>query len=468
MKTILSLLRYTTPAMLLTAAVLTAPAGAQAGQTASPADPPRRLPPTGDPAFDLRVPLEALSSAWRDAQEQYESAQRRAAEARSQGEQKPQGEPRWRDSQWEAQYERARQAIERAQWSLAVQQFTQLVGTKAPRADAAMYWQAYALDKMNRPADALAAVGDLFKVYPSSRWASDARALELRVRQRSGQPVAVDTGDEELKLLAIQGLQQSAPEKALPLLVKVINDVGSLRLKERALFVLSQSGAPEARATIEKVARGGGNPELQVKAVQYIAMSGRPERVTVLNSLYVDTSDLQVKRQVLRAFGMAGDRQRVLNVALTEKAPELRSEAVHQLGMLGAGDELWQMYQKEPAVEVKRTVLTALGMTGATLRMTEVVTTERNPELRIFAVRQLGMMGGKAGADTLLNLYGKESEVPVRRAVIEALSHQRNSDVLVSLARKETNPELRRELVRRLSFSGSPAAIEYLTEILNK
>ena len=40
--------------------------------------------------------------------------------------------------------------------------------------------------------------------------------------------------------------------------------------------------------------------------------------------------------------------------------------------------------------------------------------------------------------------------------------------VLVSLARKETNPELRRELVRRLSFMRSPAAVEYLTEILNK
>ena len=70
--------------------------------------------------------------------------------------------------------------------------------------------------------------------------------------------------------------------------------------------------------------------------------------MTVLNSLYVDASDLEVKRQVLRAFMMAGDRQRVLNVALTEKAPELRTEAVHQLGVLGAQDELWQMYQKEP------------------------------------------------------------------------------------------------------------------------
>lgn len=460
MKTIPLLLRHTTHATLLTAALLAGAAPTQAGQTASPTEPPRRLPETGDAAaFDLRVSLEALSSAWRDAQEHL-NAQRRGAEARAQGEQKG------RESQWEAQYERARQAIERAQWSQAVQQFTQLAGAKAPRADAAMYWRAYALDKMNRHTDALAAVGDLFKFYPSSRWVSDGRALALQVRQRSGQPVAVDTGDDELKLLAIQGLQQTAPERAVPLLVKVISDVGSIRLKERALFVLSQSGAPEARATIEKVARGSGNPELQVKAVQYIAMSGRPERMTVLNNLYVDASDVEVKRQVLRGFALAGDRQRVLTVAQSEKSAELRTEAVRQLGMLGARLELWQMYQKEPAVEVKGVILNSLAMSGALPRVAEIATSERNTSLRLMAVRHLGTMGGESGTDTLLNLYDKESDVQVRRSVIEALSFHANADVLVGLARKETNPELRRELVRRLSFTGSPAAIEYLTEIL--
>ena len=87
----------------------------------------------------------------------------------------------------------------------------------------------------------------------------------------------MDTGDDELKLLAIQGLQQTAPERALPLLVKVINDVGSLRLKERALFVLSQSARPKRGPRSRRSRAGASNPELQVKAVQYIAMSGRPE-----------------------------------------------------------------------------------------------------------------------------------------------------------------------------------------------
>jgi hypothetical protein len=120
------------------------------------------------------------------------------------------------------------------------------------------------------------------------------------------------------------------------------------------------------------------------------------------------------------------------------------------------------MYQKEPVVDVKRGILGALAISGATSRMIEVVTTERSPELRVSAVRHLGMMGGKAGADTLVSAYGKESDVQVRRAVIETLSFDNgNGDVLVSLARKETNPELRRELVRRLSRRGGAEAPPY-------
>jgi len=435
------------------AALLTAPAWALAGQTAEP--------------FDLRGPLEALSTALRDAQEQV-LAQNRDGQK---GQREPQREGRaGRDAQWDAVYERARQAIERAQWTQALQQFTMLAEANAPRSDAAMYWRAYAFDKMNQHTEALAAVGELFKNFPASRWVPDARALELQLRQRSGQPVAVDAGDDELKLLALQGLQQTAPERAVPLLLKVISDVGSVRLKERALFVLSQSNAPEARATLEKVARGSANPELQVKAVQYIAMSGQPGRVSVLNDIYAASADVDVKRQVLRAFMMAGDRQRVLTAAQTEKTPELRTEAVRQLAMMGAKDELWQMYQKESEPGVKQAILGSLAMSGATPRLIEIATSDRDATLRIAAVRQLGMFGGNRNGvtSTLTSLYAKEQDLQVKRAAIDALFFHGNADALVGLARSETNPALRRDLVQKLSMMKSPAAIDYLTEILNK
>jgi HEAT repeat protein len=349
-----------------------------------------------------------------------------------------------------------------------VQQFTALAQAGVQRADAATYWRAYALDKMNRPAEALAAVAELLKNFPQSRWLADGRALDLQMRQRAGQPASVTSDDDELKLLAIQGLQNTSPERAVPMLLKVLTDAGSLRLKERALFVLAQSGSPQARTTLAGIARGGGNPELQTKAVQYIGMSGQPADVSLLADLYGSATDLALKRQVLRAFMFTGDRQRVFTLATTEKVPELRTEAVRQLGVMGAKDELWQLYQKESVASIKRDILGALGISGAAPRLIEVVNTERDPELRVMAVRQLGIVGGKPAGDALVALYTRQTEPQLRRAAVDGLFVHGNVDALVSLARKETNPEMRRLLVQKISVMGSPAALDFLTELLNK
>ena len=258
------------------------------------------------------------------------------------------------------------EAIERAQWAQAVERFTTLVSAKAPRADAALYWRAYSLDKLNRQPEALTSVAELLKVYPSSRWLADARALEIQVRQRAGQPVSPEVqADEELKLFAIQGLQHQDPDQAIPMLEKLLQGTSSPRLKERALFVLAQSDAPRARQLLTTVARGGTNPDLQLKAIRYLGMmGGSPANRQLLGEIYASSTDLEVKRQILRAFMMAGDRERVLAAATSEKSPELRAEAVRQLGMMGANDELWQLYQKETDAEVREQLIRGFFMSG--------------------------------------------------------------------------------------------------------
>ena len=50
----------------------------------------------------------------------------------------------------------------------------------------ALYWKAYALNKLGRREEALAALAQLRKAYANSRWQDDAKALEIEVRQASG------------------------------------------------------------------------------------------------------------------------------------------------------------------------------------------------------------------------------------------------------------------------------------------
>ncbi len=62
----------------------------------------------------------------------------------------------------------------------------QRAGEGSPRPDAAMYWTAYALNKLGRRDEALTTIGNLRKQHPNSRWLNDAGALEVEVKQAAG------------------------------------------------------------------------------------------------------------------------------------------------------------------------------------------------------------------------------------------------------------------------------------------
>src|SRR5215472_5259193 len=147
---------------------------------------------------------------------------------------------------------------------------------KGHRADAALYWKAYSLNKAGQRAEATSTIAELRHDFPHSDWLKEAGALELQIKQSTGQ--AIDPGretDEDLKLLAIDGLMGSDPERAIPLLQNVLtNPNSSLKLKERALFVLAQSDSPQAGQIVGAIARGQSGPDLQVRAIHYLGISG--------------------------------------------------------------------------------------------------------------------------------------------------------------------------------------------------
>ncbi len=366
-------------------------------------------------------------------------------------------------------YERAQRSIERDEWSEAVAQFQAIAAAAGARADAALYWKAYALDKLGQRAEALTAVADLTKAFPKSRWLGDARALEVQVRQRSGQAVPLDaSGDEELKLLALNALQHSSPDQAIPMLRQLLQGTQSFKLKDRALFVLAQSRSPEARKILEDVARQG-NPDLQRRAIDYLGMNGTAENRVVLAEVYRTSPDVDVKRRVLRAYMVSGDRARVLEAATAERNDELRGEAVRQLGVMNAHDELWQLYQKELSVAVKRQILQAMFVGGNATRLIELAKTEPNAELRRTAVRNLGLMRTSATGQALVEIYTSQKEAEVRSAAVQGLFVQNNAEALVTLARRESDPAMKKELVQRLSLmSKSKVAMDYLMEVLGK
>jgi HEAT repeat protein len=368
-----------------------------------------------------------------------------------------------------ALFEQASSMMDAGRWDRAVDAFSRVAEMNGTRADGALYWKAYAQDRVGQRAEALTTIAELSKKHPQSRYVKQAQALEMEVRRRVGQPVSPEAqGDEDLKLMAVNALLNSEPDKAIPILEKLLQGPASPRLRDRAVFVLAQSSAPRAREVLKELARGGSTPELQSKAIQYLGVMGNAESRATLSEVYAASTDVDVKRRILRAFMTAGEKQRLLTAAQTEQNAELRGEAVRQLGAMGANDELWQMYTKESAVPVRKQIIQAMFVGGNATRMIELARTEKDPELRGAAVRNLGLMGGTQTAEALLGLYGTEKDTSVRRSVLNALFMQGNATALVALARKESDVEMKKFIVQKLSMMDSKAATDYMLEILSK
>ncbi|MGZ7074030.1 MAG: tetratricopeptide repeat protein, partial [Candidatus Angelobacter sp.] len=125
-------------------------------------------------------------------------------------------------------YSSAKDALDSGEYDNAIKQFDEVVKIHGRKADGAMYWKAYALNKAGNKAQALTTIGELRKNYPKSNWLRDAGALEQEVRG-GGNPENIS--DEELKLLALRSLLNTDPEKAIPLLEKIIQGNYSPKLK---------------------------------------------------------------------------------------------------------------------------------------------------------------------------------------------------------------------------------------------
>lgn len=366
-------------------------------------------------------------------------------------------------------YRSGKSALEDKEWERAAGNFQKLIDRKGSRTDAALFWKAYAQNRMGRRGEALETLKELMGSHSNSRWMDDARALEIEVKQSAGQPVSPEReADEDLKVLAVHGLIHSDPERGHPVLEKILTQPGAPRLKERALFVLAQSRAPKSRELLLKLGRGGTNPDLQAKAVEYLGHHNTPETRQLLLELQASATDPQLRRAVIRAFANVKDRERLVAAVKSEQSADLRREAIRGLGSIEAEAELWTLFQSDLPAEARIDILRVLPEKEASDKLIELARTEKDPKLRQEMILTLGRHRSQKNTDALVSLYVSENDLNLRKTVIEALRDQNNAKALVQIARTETDWRLKKLLVERLSHMRSKEASDYLLEVLSK
>jgi HEAT repeat protein len=361
-------------------------------------------------------------------------------------------------------YQAGTAALDRSDWAAAADAFARCVALRGARTDGALYWLAYAQNKGGRRAEALRTLTELRTQFPDSKWNKEGSALALEVRHAAGETPAPEAqADNDLKLMAISGLMNADPKRALPLLDQLIRTNRDPKLRDRAMFVLAQSGSPEANAAVQRFATNDADPETQSAAINYLGVSGRRD---VLGDLYTKTSNESAKRSVLNALMVAGDRERLGQIARTEANLELRRHAIRQLGVSGGGAELWQMYRTDAPLEIKKEILNGLFVGGQADRLGELAQSEKNPELRREAIQKLGLFGADHTGSQLAKLYASDSDPEVKRTILHAFFVQGNSSALIAIARAEKDQGLRKTAVQQLSLMGSKDAVDYMLELL--
>jgi HEAT repeat protein len=368
-------------------------------------------------------------------------------------------------------YESGKNYLNRRQYDQAITRFDRVIAAKGANVDGSLYWKSFAQFKQGKPDEALATIALLRKDHPQSPYNADAKALEAELKKRGGQPInPAEVDDDELKMLALNGLMNTDPARAIPLLEGVLNGTNSLALKRRALYVLAFSKDPKAHQILLGYAKGNGNPDLQLEAIRYLAANRDNQTTsTELMQIYSTTQSTDVKLAVIRSLQSSGANVALTNIVSSTASPVVvRQQALSGLSGKINPDELWALYQKETNKELKSQMVSLFASMDAADHLNRIITTEKDVEIRRRAVRALGNRKAEKSGQMLVNMYAGEQDVETRRTIISALSSQNNAEGLVAIARKETTLDLKKEIVRRLSDMApkSKVAADYLMEII--
>ena len=370
-----------------------------------------------------------------------------------------------------ALYWQAQAALKQSDWSTALQRFSELeelLRKNEPRSvDTALYWEAYTLAQAKRTTEAKGAVERLRREFPDSRWSRDADALLAQIK-----PAATrDAGamDDDLADTALQGLMSAPPERALPILKKVLAGQRSLKVKKRALFVLSQIQSAEAMNVVLDTAKSAREPELRREAIRMLGISGEKTAIERLAEIYSASNNASEKAGVIEAWLIAGRKDLLLKTARGESDPAARRKAIEALGALGASDELRQLFDSTQDAANRRAIIHSLGVAGNTDALAAIAGNTTLPENeRIEAMHALGIAGDRGAQTTLVDLYAKANTPALRDAVLHGLLVAGDSAAVTKLYRGARTTEEKKALLRVLTMMDDDEAIDLIEHELGE
>lgn len=260
-----------------------------------------------------------------------------------------------------------------------------------------------------------------------------------------------DTQEQDsLKMAALQALITAPPERALPIVDKVLSGDNSTELKERALFILSQMDTPESQERLLAFARDS-QGELQTEAIRMIGIGGDSAALASLGDIY-NNGDSDVREAILQAYLIADDANAVFEIAANTTDEGEFSNAVQLLGAMGAHDQLRELRGRAGLSE---SLIQAYAISGDAETLKELALDDSNPEMQIQAIEALGIVGGEDVGLVLVGLYRNAANTEVKEAALDGLLISGDDASVLELYRNTDDSSEKRELLEYLVMMGS-------------
>ena len=273
-----------------------------------------------------------------------------------------------------------------------------------------------------------------------------------------------ETSDaDELKITALEALISAPPERALPLVTKVLQGNHSDEVKESALFILSQIETPEAQALLLDAARQSSG-DLQVEAIQMAGIGGDPDTLAALRDIYTN-GDSDVREAVIEAYLIAGDSQAIYEIAVAAESEEDFESAVEMLAAMGAMDELRSLLDSRGPSEglVEAYIIADDFETLNTMAMDG-----SNPDVQIQAIEGLGIVGGEQANTVLLEIYRGADNADVKEAAMDGMLIADYDEGLLALYRESQDTAEKRDLLEYLTMMDSDEVWALIDEALEE
>ena len=141
-----------------------------------------------------------------------------------------------------------------------------------------------------------------------------------------------DSGNEQLKLQAIEALGHIGSVASMPTLLAAI-DSRDRDTRESAAFALARIGDPRLDKALLRSAESGTDPE-RILAIKALAHRNSPGAVPLLNAIAIKDGPLELRREALAALESIGDASSfatLVSIVVKEGDSRLRRDA--QLGL---------------------------------------------------------------------------------------------------------------------------------------